>query len=174
MQTNERAWHIKQAKALNTYRRDWNLISRDLSIAYWEIGERLNKVYGYTEGPGRGAGTITVEDYEDLEDIYNVGQGTLGQARRWHKLFPNKTNRNSALAEDPLWRNHIYTANGAVKAPSVNFPAPLFELVATDLGSPEEARAAVRWYIHNRLSAQTIVNAYQKFQANRRDLMLTH
>lgn len=168
MQEATRNKHVKLAAKLSKSLQGQIRASRDLALVYWEIGGLLNKTFGVTVSRGTGVGSISDGEWAEIEEIYATSQATLQNARRFNKKYQTRADLDAALAVDPAWTHHIKLDGQPSSLFTISIPMALVNEISADLG--DESRAAVKWFLQNKVTASRVISAYQKFQASQEKL----
>ena len=112
METSELEWHKHQAEQIRETERAVRKGEQSIAFHWWQVGERLNAVYGFSKGGGSGPGQTIREgnipflDMEEITGLYGVSSKvTINKARQFHKAIKNQTEALRVIEEYGTWTN---------------------------------------------------------------------
>ena len=139
MKASELEWHKGQAERIRETDRTVKKAEQANALYWWQVGERLNGIYGFCRG--RGGDTKTVRegnipflDLEEITGLYGVQVSQIQRARVFHKLAKSETEAVRVIDDYGTWSNirdgfvHGHSADEARKR-------------VTDQGARNNARA---------------------------------
>jgi hypothetical protein len=187
----QHAWHKTQAKKIRGAETRVTDANADLALYWWEVGQRLNQVYGFVTGKARSSGGIPTADMLDLCELYGISRESLTSARKFHKLAQQPAERDAVIEQYKTWRQVM---NGFIRGHSAeesqrrydamnarcsqkvkdlrratqaqsqhmsNVPDELLGRIEAELGSRAVAQEAIRLHI-SRLTAAEILLTWRK------------
>jgi hypothetical protein len=112
MESVELEWHKNQAQQIRHAAHAISKAEQSTAFYWWQVGERLNNVYGFTP-PGKGGysgknrptaeGHIPFLDMEEITGIYQAGKTTICRARVFHKKTRNHTEALRVIEDYGTW-----------------------------------------------------------------------
>jgi hypothetical protein len=109
MKASELEWHKNQAQQIRETEHAVRKGEQTLAFYWWQVGERLNAVYGFgSKGGGKDGstreGNIPFLDMEEIAGIYGVSRGSIQKARQFNKLANDQTEALRVIDEYGNWR----------------------------------------------------------------------
>lgn len=103
MEASELEWHKHQAGQIRQTERTVKKAEQSIAFFWWQVGERLNAVYGVVVSKGPVAGNIPFLDMEEITGAYGVHEATIKRARQFHKLAKDETEALRVIEEYGTW-----------------------------------------------------------------------
>ena len=100
MKTSELEWHKGQAERIRETERTAKKAEQSASFYWWQVGERLNGVYGFTTPTGGiREGNIPFLDMEQIAGLYGVRPNAISRGRQFHKLAKDEAEALRVIEE---------------------------------------------------------------------------
>lgn len=167
MNTEELAWHKEQAAKITG-------AEGTVAFTWWEVGQRLNSIYGYAERPQRDdPEAIPASEMAQISEIYGVEKSTIYRSRTFNFRCPDRDEAAQVVSEYGSWSSILQGYLRDIPAAEVRetrrqraadyyqharaIPSHLLKDLAREGLSAPDAREAVRLFLENATAREVVL-----------------